>query len=75
MTLINGDPISLLLTAAVVGIGAGIGSAVGQAIYRAFLEDRVQRFLDKKHHEETLKNIKENIVKIKSDDIVEKMLK
>lgn len=77
MVLINGDPISLILTAAVVGIGAGIGSAVGTALYKAFLEDMVQRFLDKKHRAETLKRIKENIShnKFRSDEIIDKMLK
>lgn len=58
MVLINGDPISLILTAAVVGIGAGIGGAIGTAIYKAFLEDRVQRFLDKKHRQEALAKLK-----------------
>lgn len=80
MVLINGEPISLILTAAVVGIGAGIGSALGQALYKAFLEDKVQKFLDKKHRAETLARIKRNIVSLRntnidSESVIDKMLK
>lgn len=55
----NLSVLGVILAAAVVGIGTGIGNAIGLAMYKAFLEDRVERFLDKKHRAEALKKLQE----------------
>lgn len=51
--------LGVILAAAVVGIGTGIGSAIGTALYKVFFEDRVMKFLDKKHREEALRKLME----------------
>jgi len=81
MSLINGDPVSLVVTAILVSIAMGIGNALGIAIYHALLEDRINMFLDKKHREKRLKEIKEHYRETGlfgnngSSKIIDKMLK
>ena len=54
----------VIIAAAIAGIGSGIGVAIGNALYKALLEDKINKFLDKKKHLETLKNFsKVNIEK------------
>lgn len=55
----NLSVLGVILAAAVVGIGTGVGNAIGLAMYKAFLEEKVERFLDKKHRAEALKKLKE----------------
>jgi hypothetical protein len=59
MVLENMDVISVILAAAIAGIGSGVGVALGNALYKALLESKVNAFLDKKHRQETLKRLKE----------------
>lgn len=55
----NMDILGVILAAAIAGIGSGIGVAIGQALYKALLEDKINKFLDKKHREEALKKLTE----------------
>jgi hypothetical protein len=48
---------TIIIAAAIAGIGSGIGVAIGQALYKALMEDKINRFLDKKHREEALKKL------------------
>lgn len=55
----NMDIIGIMLAAAIAGIGSGVGVAIGQALYKALLEEKINKFLDKKHREEALKKLKD----------------
>jgi membrane protein DedA with SNARE-associated domain len=58
MVLDNMDIIGVIIAAAIAGVGSGIGVAIGQALYKALLEDKINKFLDKKHREEALQKLK-----------------
>jgi hypothetical protein len=62
--MVSMDVIGIILTAAIAGIGSGIGVTAGQAMYKAFFEDRVNKFLDKKHRKEALDKITMEIPKL-----------
>lgn len=76
----NMNVISVILAAAVAGIGSGIGVAIGQSLYKALLEEKITKFLDKKHREEMLRKIKDIESKsvfrngVDSESVVNKML-
>lgn len=59
MVLGNIDVVTVIIASAIAGIGSGIGVTLGQALYKAFLEDKINLFLDKKHRAERFKQMKE----------------
>jgi membrane protein DedA with SNARE-associated domain len=70
--------IAVILAAGIAGIGSGIGVAIGQALYKAFFEEKVQKFLDRKHRDEAIKLLREKIKNIEpengSNKVVDNML-